>query len=406
MDDDRLREILDSPLDDEPRSGGRWVAGALGGVAAVVLVAVLVTRGDDSQQAPVVSDTEVAATTTADAPTTEHPPGEVGVPDARFGAQVVFHPPTGQLVMIGGGEPLDNGRIGGLAADTWTLETSEWVWRAHGPEGLPPRIGHAAAADGNSERIVVFGGSTEGPRICGMTGPCTGEGLDDTWLFDPATGTWEQTFPEVAPSPRYGTAMAFDEESGLMVLFGGGLRTAGFSNTTYADTWVFDSATTTWTEIETDVAPSARAWHHMAYDPGTDRIILLGGASRDELDAVAWSFDANTTTWEPLADEGPISRWGAAIAIDGSSRQLTVVGGQGAVVRQIGTAGTATEIRFLDEMWTYDLDSGTWEELNPLVGPVFWTSAAYDPATGRFVTTNAVLDIVTGEWILHGEDPG
>lgn len=386
------------------------MAPLLAGMAVAAITGTLLLRDGDDPEAATSSGTTVAGTATsagtAATTTTTTRPGVVGVPEDRFGAQLVLHPPTGQVVMIGGGEPLNNGQIGEMAADTWTLDTSEWVWRAHGPEGLPPRIGHAAAADGNSDRIVVFGGTTDAPRTCGVTGPCTGSALDDTWLFDPATGAWQQADTGAAPSPRYGAGMAYDDESGLLILFGGGLRTAGFSNTTYDDTWIFETASATWTEIETDRAPSPRAWHQMVYDPGTDRIFLFGGGSRDELDAIAWTFDANSSTWEPLETEGPATRWGAAIAIDPASRRLTVIGGQGPVVRQIGSAGTATEVRFLSDVWSYDLESETWTEFDPLERPVIWTSGVYEPEGGRLVTSYLVVDVVTGDLIPHTQDPG
>lgn len=122
----------------------------------------------------------------------------------------------------------------------------------------------------------------------------------DTFERD-GDGVWHFV-TNVGPSPRYGHAMAYDEARGVTVLFGGYLcadtlcapGSAG-APVAYQDTWEWNG--TTWTERVVASPPPARWLHAMTYDPQRQRVVMIGG--RDGGNALTtndvWEWDG--TTW-------------------------------------------------------------------------------------------------------------
>ena len=75
--------------------------------------------------------------------------------------------------------------------------------------------------------------------------------------------------------------MAYDLTSGRLIIFGG----QDSAGTSLDDTWAYDSAANTWTELEPSGAqPRARAGHAMVYDPAGGRLIMFGGHSIEAAD--------------------------------------------------------------------------------------------------------------------------
>ncbi len=89
-----------------------------------------------------------------------------------------------------------------------------------------------------------------------------------------------------APSQRTSPAMAYDLRSDRVILFGGA-STAGYLN----DTLGYDFETNTWTNIDPAVKPPGRAYHAMAYDSGSDRVILFSGSSAAGPLNDTWAYD-------------------------------------------------------------------------------------------------------------------
>jgi hypothetical protein len=75
------------------------------------------------------------------------------------------------------------------------------------------------------------------------------------------------------PAPRTQAAMAFDDATGTMVLFGG----LGNANTVLRDTWTWDGHA--WTEQHPATSPPARFGGLMAYDPQSHDVVLFGGTN-------------------------------------------------------------------------------------------------------------------------------
>ena len=115
-----------------------------------------------------------------------------------------------------------------------------------GPTGTPtPRVGTAMAYDPASRTVVMFGGFTAVAVWPGSSKP-----LGDTWLWD--GDAWHEQQPAVSPSPRGGATMAYDPALGRVVLHGGTTSAMCCDfGPVYSDTWSWDGAS--W-RVETSTA--------------------------------------------------------------------------------------------------------------------------------------------------------
>lgn len=159
----------------------------------------------------------------------------------------------------------------------------EWVdghWTAVGDVSALPARGGAVAYDDDLGRVVLFGGYRSDGSLS-----------DETWAFDGST--WTQITTAQRPVARTDGALAFDAAHHQLVLFGGsgssGLRT---------DTWTFDGVD--WTRQDPPLKPSMRTGHAMAYDPVRQVVVMFGGSygriyappTRDD----TWQWDGSRWT--------------------------------------------------------------------------------------------------------------
>jgi hypothetical protein len=230
--------------------------------------------------------------------------------------------------MVGGVEGDSRVLVAATIGETWTYLTESNAWFLADPTGNPePRVGQAVAYDDESGVLVMFGGATGPGRFCGAVRRCATQPLGETWWFFPDTGIWNQAPGSHGPSPRFGAAAAYDAQSDRIVLFGGS-RVLEDSGAAqlHDDTWVYDFDTDTWSQMSPETAPAPRAYAAATYDPQLDRVLLLGGSGVD-------------------AD------------IDGA-------------------------------MWAYDLESDTWSEVAPPEGapsPLWDATLVYAGVIGRSV---------------------
>lgn len=166
-----------------------------------------------------------------------------------------------------------------LEAPAWREVADPWL----------ARVDHAMAYDANAQALVLFGGATPAP-------PEGSAGLrDDTWIH--FQGRWSRQLPTASPPARARHAMAYDQERGRIVLFGG----VGESDALLDDTWEFDG--TTWTLVVPAARPPGRFDHAMTYDTDRDRVVMFGGTVDAELpDLALWEFDG--TTWSVRTTTG------------------------------------------------------------------------------------------------------
>jgi N-acetylneuraminic acid mutarotase len=273
--------------------------------------------------------------------------------------------------------------------DVWSYDLTTDIWTNIGPGTKPlARAWHAMVYDSRADQTVVFGGA--------CLGNVTGVLSNETLVYDFNTSVWMNMSPVKAPSARANLSMAYDSAADRIVLFGGLTAAWDILN----DTWSYDLATNTWTNVSPTISPAARAWGAMVYDSAADRIVLFGGrtATGDVLNDT-WSYDLATNTWTDLSPVvAPYQRSDFDMAYDSRADRVVLFGGR-----------TPTE--FFNDTWSYDLATNTWTDLNPVVAPSarIEPNMAYDAAADRIVLfggmgTMSVLndtwsyDLATNTW--------
>jgi hypothetical protein len=218
-------------------------------------------------------------------------------------------------------------------------------WNSLFPAVSPPARSYLALAyDNTSRKIVMFGGF-DGRAY-----------LQDTWTFD---GTaWEKVDTAIAPPARTGAQMAYDHRTRKIVLFGGydGRRYLG-------DTWLWDGATSTWTQATPAHSPKA-VTGPMVFTDLNGRVDEFGGFSGNLYENTMWQWSGSD--WRQLdLPQVPYARSAAGVGVNYVSKQIVLYGGL-ADVNPLNT-------------WTYD--GTTWTIESPSTQPltVYGTSAAFEP---------------------------
>ncbi len=183
----------------------------------------------------------------------------------------------------------------------------------------------------------------------------------ETWALDPTDGTWEHRDPPEGPSSRCGQGMAYDAGSDRVVLFGG-FGCTSVSDPVFDDTWSYDYESDTWTRHEPEAAPPARMYHAMAYHEGADRVIVWGGRVED---SKVWAFDLEGETWTAVeAAGGPEGiRSYHTMAYMPASESVIVFGGL-----NLDTWSSASGT-MLNETWSLDLIGREWTRLETVNTP-------------------------------------
>ena len=162
---------------------------------------------------------------------TRHEPADA--PPPRCYHDMVYHPPTDQVVLWGG--RVEDSRVWffSLEDETWTdVEVSA------GPEGI--RSYHTMASEPKTGLILVFGGLVvDEPMGIG------GKLLNEMWSFDINGQKWTLVETENTPTIRSHHAMATHSPTGQLVVFGGELE-APYSDTVSDEVWIFDPVTLRW----------------------------------------------------------------------------------------------------------------------------------------------------------------
>ena len=216
--------------------------------------------------------------------------------------------------------------------------------------------------DSKSGKVLLFGG----------TGSETF--FNDTWQYDPASNTWTDLAP-AGDVPQGGSAasMVYDSDRGKIILFGGGSGQASFD-----DTWAYDPATNTWTDlVPPGSVPSARVGHGMVYNAADGTVILYGGRDEDGFLSDTWSYNVASNTWALIETAGgtPTERYGHAMVYDAADNKVLALGGWDGNMYLIST-------------WVYDPGAKTWtslDTLGDLPPPRAGHSVVYDSSIAKLV---------------------
>lgn len=211
-------------------------------------------------------------------------------PSARFAYRMAYDSKSDRTILFGGHDG------GQLLNDTWAYDVESNMWEEMSPALAPSgRVDHSMTYDWESDRVILFGGQPN--DFISQT--------NDTWAYDYDIDTWQEMSPTTAPSLRTLPAMTYDNESDVVVLFGG----FGPEGVNLDDTWLYDFNSNTWVQAMPATHPSARFRHRAVYDSQLDSVIIFGGTTGEwngpdndiETDTT-WLYDANTDTWTKMAE--------------------------------------------------------------------------------------------------------
>jgi N-acetylneuraminic acid mutarotase len=232
----------------------------------------------------------------------------------------------------------------------------------------------------------------------------TGRAYKDTWSYDFSTNTWRQMRPTPSPGKSDGP-MAYDAGSDRVILFIGSTSETGdhYDLAPGSETWVYDFDTNTWTNMEPAEAPYGLKGARMVYDVESDRMILFGGWATNLAGGGfndTWAYDYDTNAWTRMEPEvSPPSRYYHAMAYDAESDRVILWGGYGPVPIDVSS------------VWAYDYNADVWEELESsgVPSPVGYGAMVYD-ATADRITLYAgkelwAFDYDTNTWIQLSESP-
>ena len=216
-------------------------------------------------------------------------------PLARQGHSAIYDPATNTVTIFGG----QNGSCcpSGILTDTWVLTNANGLggtpaWKP--VAGSNPAVGAyfaTAVYDGASATMTVFGGVLFG----------SGTLSNAVWTLSNANGqggpaAWTQLIPNGdpnSPPARSSHSAVYDPNGNQMTIFGGA---DSFGSTT-SDVWTLSNANglditpPSWTQLAPNGGPPAiRAGHSGAFDPGTGRIIIFGGAGFDGSYSSTWDL--------------------------------------------------------------------------------------------------------------------
>ena len=234
-------------------------------------------------------------------------------PSARYGAEMVYDPESGRLLLFGG----TYSRRSATASfqqdfnDTWAFSLPTATWINLDPAGTPPnaRAEGAVSMTYNeaSGTMLLLAGVPPTPRVV-----TTGDQYKDWsgWNYETSTNSWSEN-PRASGSPSISQhyALDFDRRSRMIVLFGG----ADVDGETQDDTWLYDPVASTWSMVLAGAAdgPPGRVDHAMVYDAATGTMIMFGGRSAGGKNADVpndtWEYTSGITSTSSLAVTSPPS---------------------------------------------------------------------------------------------------
>jgi hypothetical protein len=174
---------------------------------------------------------------------------------------MVFDSQLGEVVLFGG----YTARFG-MMDDTWEWDGKTKTWTQQFPTDSPSERVATLAYDETTNTVMLFGGWTNGIDY------------DDTWTYDGVN--WVQQHPVTSPPARADNGLAYDPVLKSIVLFGGlagACEDCGQGRLN--DTWLWGGKN--WYQAQTSTSPEPSSGVSFAYDGTTNGMLLFGGWIND-----------------------------------------------------------------------------------------------------------------------------
>jgi hypothetical protein len=354
-----------------------------------------------------LTPTETPLPTPTKLPPPSPTPEPVPIPDPRYMHNMVYDEASDTFVLFGGTNSVECD----YKADTWIYDLKNLSWTEMNPPVSPPEGQGTMAYDLESDRVILFSGvlameytktsggadsdvGTTAQRCIPFEEPGALNPGGETWVYDDQTNEWTRIESADTPFGLQGTRMVYNTAADRMILFGGWYVGEGPNKGASDETWAFDFNSATWTKMSPEVSPPGRMDHAMAYDSESDRVIVWGGGGPIPMDVGdIWAYDYNSDTWEELeSDDAPRQKRYMAMVYD---------------------AGNDQAILYRDkELWGYDYNSNAWSLISGSPGPGkrSWHAMAYYPVEGQILQFGGggnygtwknrtwIYDINSGEW--------
>ena len=282
----------------------------------------------------------------------------------------IYDEGTDQVVIFGGEVP------GGLSADLWSLQgvtgsTPVWNLVSAGGSSLPAaRRGHKAVYDPDGKRMIIWGGIGQDQDFT----------VDRLWVLTDADGsggtpTWVHLSVGAgqSPSSRFGFSMVYDPGSNRVIVFGGA-ETDGNTTTLLNDVWVLTNANgfggdPAWINITpaSGSIPNPRMMHSAVYDNINNRMIVFGGSKDSELLNDIWVL--NHANGLDESGQGTPPSW-QPLSVSGdlpAGRQGHTAVFNSATNHMTIFGGVDANEGLLDDLWVL-------EKANGAEGPTTWSS--------------------------------
>jgi hypothetical protein len=303
-------------------------------------------------------------------------------PTARWGHVLAYDFGRGMAVLAGGKDLDTNLELADLW--DWDPNSATWTQRLDGSEPNLPAARMYASLVTAQNRLDLLAGLT--------LDQASGEEVasKELWELDPASATFtNRSVIQNGPSPRAGHSIAFCPATGKTYVFGGQrLDTSAlldYTSALFDDLWEWDG--TSWTEVQADVRPPARASAAIAYDPYRKSLVIFAGCSSvlsfsdaTECFHDTWEWQSSTRKWTQLLP---------ATSPDYSNRngqsppQMVTDSGRGKLLLfGVAASNNSTAV------WEWDGATTTWTNRTPAPGSVI--PKFYDPKTNSSDATTAV----------------
>ncbi|OFW56748.1 MAG: hypothetical protein A2133_12260 [Actinobacteria bacterium RBG_16_64_13] len=301
-------------------------------------------------------------------------------PLPRQGHAMVSLPGSSRIMLFGGVAEKDGNTEWEDTTYEYDLALNTWTSVAVAGDKPSSRWGHSMVYCASTGKVILFGGHN-----------FSGD-LNDIWTYAPSTHSWIQSHPAgEVPSGRAGHMMVYVPSTGKVILYGGMYLPSGAqAYVGRSDTWSYDPAANTWTELHPALSPGARKGGCLAYDPVGAKVILFGGVNPGwpTLNDT-WEYEPVARSWTKLTPSGtlPAARHDASCAFDPVGRSLVVFAG-------LGEHG-----ELFNETWTYGPSANSWTKLAPLSTPPARYAAAmvYEPAGGRLILFGGIPKLNEGK---------
>lgn len=248
----------------------------------------------------------------------------IDFPHSRFEAETAISSKASKILLFGGNNYTS-------LSDTWMYDIDNNLWsEINSPDSPSSRFGSSMIYDEKYEKFILYGGYNG----------ITNDYLNDTWEFDLTTNTWTELFPTESAGLRVGHEMSYNPISEQIYLFGGQIDDVLDE---VVDVWVFDYEAMTWNEIETTEQPQGRDAFGLIFDIQEQIYILNAGFGVDFSKLQdTWVFDPATSTWEEIESEG-IYRRSSTFIYDSHGKVGISFGGL--------TGDHRTNTRLVNDVW-------------------------------------------------------